>query len=97
MMTVIVDPMEGIAIPDGRVDGWVKHMINVHNNLGEVKIKIGTEVMLTRIRVAIKRGEVKDVEFFFNDKKIEHNSAGRLNHWPEGMADVHTDLLSEIL
>ena len=91
-MIVVWD--DTVSLPDAEVDKWGETVVKS----GQKHVRIGTGTMLNAIRLHVIRGNLshEDVEFQFGEDTIYVNKEGRLDHWPDGFADIYDRQLVEI-
>lgn len=96
MFKIIYDPDYGQVVPDGDVESFVTDYVRNHSKLA--KVTIGSEMMLTRFRVAVAEGELDHsmIEFYFKNELIPHRPDGSLTYWPKGMGDLYGLLIKRL-
>lgn len=99
MLTIIYDPYDGEAIPDGRNQTYVDHFMLTHKGLQtNLVTTISTALTLDEFRLRVARGEItpSDVRVVFQGKDIWIDSAGKLSEWPPGLGDHMSQILREL-
>ena len=92
MKTVVYDPINGEAIPDGSVMDFAL-------NLPEKGIvTVSNEIVFLAIRVLIIREQLdyKDIQFMYKEEVLSVNEKGRPSHWPNGFCDLSEQFLEAI-
>ncbi len=94
---VVYDPMYGFAIADARIEEFVNSMVAKYEENDRIAMTygIGSETIITAIRVAIKQGRInfEDFTLKFNDKEIKFDKNGRTNDWKKGLCDYVDEML----
>ena len=97
---IIYDPIFGYSCPDGLIARYVDNL--AENFEAYVKEKapifIGSELLITGIRVAVFEGRIPfdQVAFFYDRFAMYIDKDGRIDHWPRGFCD-HNDKFLAIL
>lgn len=87
-MLKIIYAVDGVAIPDMKVEKWAEEVIEKYNSSkGDTTIEIGTEVMLMQFRICVRRGLIshEDVRFCFHEEalfEVKAKSNGKLEYCP---------------
>lgn len=99
MIKIIYDPLFGYVIPDGQVEEFVLHIISTHKKESERELKVGSGVIFNRFRLALaeQKIDIHQIEFWFNDEKLEHNEYANIKDWPDGLADLDIDIAEKLL
>jgi hypothetical protein len=83
MITITVDNVRGLAVPEGLIEATVEHLITcLCNNIPIAAI--GQVELIDGIRLAVRRGVLSDVQFSFNGTIYPIESTGKLKVWPAG-------------
>lgn len=94
-MKIVVDPIHGLAVPDGRVADTVTMLIN---NAKKCRTwSLGTLTLVNEFRLRVKRKEIADLVFVYQGKEIQVDKDGRLSDHPEGFCDIFDHQLDELL
>ena len=85
------DPISDWLFGEG--DGWFQLVLR------QGETDVSTENAISRIRLAIVRGELplEDVEIQFEGQPVVVNEWGVILDWPEGFCDVTANLAEQIL
>ena len=89
------DAINGMVVPDGNVADTIDKIINDWDNSIQDYWVIGSELLLTGIRVAIRQGRIdhENVEIYYNingqDNIMYPDKNGLLDNWPIGFADYN--------
>ena len=96
MFKVIYDPEFGQIVPDADIESFVKSYIDNHSR--NAKVRVGSETLFTRFRVAVAEGDLdfESVEFYFKGELIKHRADGSLERWPKGMCDYYGNYVRRI-
>lgn len=99
MIEITYDPKLGKSVPDGKVQSWVETFISDALTHNVKACKVGSELMIHAIRLAIKQGKLdhNDVVFVFEGEEIKSDKDGRMFHWPLGFCDHYESFLSKLL
>ena len=104
MITIIYDSSAGEAVRDGEVDAYVEAIERIAQAQESKEYIIANELILTRIRLGIKRGVIphKQITFLYNrgDTLVDVGPVdedGRLSYWPKGFADYNDTYLEELI
>lgn len=97
---ITYDPEFGEVVPDGRVLNWAneleKHVDKSYPN--DVKVSVGSEVMLDVIRLWMVRGlfDYRNTYLIFDGKTVEFNEYGNLEKFPTMTTfNILRDIMSE--
>ena len=96
MLTIVYDPINGIAVPDGLCE--IK-AFNLCTGNGEGKFIVSSILLIHYIRLNIKQGVIKynQVVFLFHDYVIPPDKNGMLGIWPHGFGDYELKVSQELL
>jgi len=95
-MQIIYEPIEGKAIPDGKVEEEYNYILNNYELLKQSWV-YSTENIIQRLRLGRLRGEIDDLTIIFNDERLEITEYGSLLHWPNGFCDYNINICQSIL
>lgn len=95
MKRIIWDPMNGLVLPDGRVEASMPELLKVIEREGS--IAIGSGMLFTAFRVHIKRNALKDFVVVVHGEEYMITHRGTLPNWPYGLDHQYDDYLSEML
>jgi len=96
-MEIRYEPLEGKAIPDGKVEDEFNNILE-NNDTDDVDLwKYSTENIIQRLRLGRLRGEIDDLTIIFNDERLEITEYGSLLHWPNGFCDYNINTCQSIL
>jgi len=86
MITVVYDPSGGLVFPDARVQEWVDNTIVCHQAGADLRVTVGSELIMTAIRVAVRLGHISSdqIQFEFNGAIWHVNSEGAVDALPAG-------------
>lgn len=92
MIKVTYDPINGMAVPDGRAESWVKEVMETNGT--DFHAIVGTEVMVNVFRLLVLEQKIKPEElvFIFGDVEIPVDKFGALKFWPKGMTILDDQL-----
>ncbi len=97
-------PMLGDFVQDALVQQYVNGLIysfaeEQHLYPEVLHRDVGSELIITGIRVAIKQGKLNqnEVIFRFNGHNITADSRGRLSDWPNGFCNIWDSYLDKLL
>lgn len=97
----IVFSKGGIAYSDFEAEALVLrvHKLEVENDGTNLHINTSTANMVVAARVLVKEGLIpKDkIQFFFEERLLEHDSDGHLEDWPRGFCDHQEDWFTRLL
>jgi hypothetical protein len=92
---------EGQAVADLRVQDWLDDLLSrlEHCGLESHTIDVGTDVMVSIIRLAVIEGRLdhEDVTFYFEDYIITVDENGMFNLSPKGFCDTLTEISRKLL
>jgi hypothetical protein len=94
MLTVIYDPIEGDAYPDGKTKEVVYAIVEKANQ-EDLTVTVSTELFIQRVRVAINKGIIDHTKVIikFKDTILQPDKKGKLSQWPEGFCDYYEECL----
>lgn len=96
-MQVVIDVINGLAVPEGRVLGAVEYLVTELKQ-GHTVPSIGQLELMNGLRLAVQRGQLAGLEFVMGDQVIPVLPDGCLQYWPKGiLGDVGTQLLLDLL
>lgn len=90
---LIYDPIDGIAVPDGAIDNWCHNLITGTMN-GD--ISVGSETLVTALRMLHAEGEIFITEVVFQNQSIQIDADGSLSAYPHGLCDYTLHFLSKM-
>ena len=95
------DPINGFVTPDANIEECIKNYITTFEVSSEYTytISVGSELLIDAFRVAIREDKVSHevVEFEFEDQILKPDSNARLDHWPRGFGDIHSNFFRRLL
>ncbi len=92
-----IDPNNGLAVPEGRIASVVYALVCAIQ-IEEPIEKIGQQELILGIRLAVKKGQIKDVAFRFNGFIIPIMPDGQLYVYPLRFpGSVFNSILNELL
>jgi len=105
MRLLVTYGKSGRCIPDLTVGSWAEGVVSdyrrykKHSSEEDYGVYVGTEAMVTALRVLALRGEIpyNELVFVFDDKEITINGDARLSSWPDGFCDTQDKMLTELL
>lgn len=100
MLTIVYDPINGIVCSDGMVEAQMNAEIQIFRNWkGDRKIMVTHNLMVTYLRVLVKRKVISPDEIVFNfgDETILCDANGKLSAWPKGFCDMWDNYLDELV
>jgi len=91
---------EGIAVPDAKVEAFVKELIDNQCSekmcYGLLGIQVSTSNVFEFLRVMKKEKDI-EVQFKFKGKIITPDKDGRIENWPNGFCDYYDNWLRRLL
>lgn len=101
-LTIIWDDQNGAAVPDGKT--WEKFKELLDDLLAGKEVRIGSEVLITAFRVAVKERtmsskvqvQVGDDFYLITPNGSFSRQNGSLVTWPKGFCDATLDLLTKL-
>lgn len=96
MIKVIYDPFYGNTYPDSQIEQVVRHHIKSKN---DKIVAAGNSVLFNRFRLAVCEKEIDtdNIEFWFQNNKLEHNEYGNFKDYPKGLADYDVDICERLI
>ena len=82
-MNIIIDPQEGLAVPEGKIATTVYWLIQ-QIKAGELVQPLGQNELIAGIRLAVRRKWIEPVVFVFSGLEFPLTAAGSLSTWPRG-------------
>lgn len=92
MLIVTYDPNSGLTVPDNKLLGYAQSILTWHQHLGDYRITVGSETLITMFRVLVVRGQLAadDLTIISGDKTISVGPDGSLS-------DMYADSGYELL
>jgi hypothetical protein len=98
MLKIVYAPENGYVVPDNKMMDYVEKVIQYYNSSKEMpcELLIGSELMLSAFRVAVKRKLIscEEIVFEFDGDSIPVDSDGRYKF---AIPDVAADLILDEL
>lgn len=90
---------EGICIADAKAMDFALSLVPACNAPEEQTIKFGNDMILSAVRVLVKRGQInhKSVKVTFETHTMIIDGGGVLNKWPHGFCDYNENFLMELM
>lgn len=96
-MVVYIDPLNGIAVPEQRVQEKVQELIADYNARKEIQA-IGQFELMNEFRILRALGHLEELTFVYNQTPIQVDRNGQLSSWPRGiLGDVADSQLLKLL
>jgi hypothetical protein len=97
-MEVRIDPRDGFACPEARVQDTVRGFIERAESHGDEIPAIGQIELLHEFRLLVKRGQISNLVFVFGGERIQVHGNGRLPNWPAGfLGSLCDNQLTELI
>lgn len=98
MLTIIYDPIEGVATADAVCKGLVYNLINISKS-SDISYETGTALVIDNLRLAIKNKDISPNEVIlkFKGETIDILENGRLKYWPDGFCDYYSEVLAGLI
>lgn len=91
MIILLYDPINGIALPDGKVAEVVTDILDKHDpdQHFPIMVDIGNHLTVNQFRLAVADGKLRpdDIEIRYEGHKIYVDLEGKLSSWPKGFCD----------
>lgn len=99
-LTVRYDAIQGHAVADGLAESYVNSIIE-GLRYEAVSVTVGSELIVSHIRLAIGEGrlDAENVFFLFEDYVIKFGPLGSIVHpktWPDGFCDYFVKVVANI-
>lgn len=90
---------EGICVPDAKAMDYALSLVPVFKSPEDQTIKFGQDMILSAIRVLVKRGQInhESVRITFQNHTMKMDKDGHLNKWPHGFCDYTENFLMELM
>lgn len=92
MLTVIYDPVKGLATPDGKAKEVAESICR-----RAVVTDTSSHLVIDWLRVMLVEGDIEDLCIIFRGAEYILDKHGRLHNWPEGLCDHTQRVLGRLL
>lgn len=98
MLTLIYDPVNGQATPDGLVASLVAQLI-ADSKTRDVEFTTGSSMVVDHLRLCVARKEITpaEVRLPFEGQLLDLSANGRFIRLPAGYCDLHGILLRALV
>jgi len=95
MITVVYDPERGLVCQDAMVQKWVDNTIICHQAGTDLRVVVGSELTITAIRAAVRRGHISNdqTQFEFEGNTTSVDSNGVVGSLSPGFCCCMTNYL----
>ena len=85
------------AIAEDSIEEWYQSVIDSLLKEKDVNLFVATEMMLMRLRIGVREGDLSSLRLFFNNQFYDIDKEGKIVDWPHNLGVLDNYLTRLIL
>lgn len=82
MIRLIYDPLEGLVLPDGKIEEW---LLRLQVSGASTGVTVGSHLLIDNARALVREGRLSDVVVISEGKEHLVDSDGFYDNYPEAL------------